>query len=213
MRQLLAEASGTFALVFFGTGSIIIDEQTHIVGNVGIALTFGVIIMIMIYVFAGISGAHFNPAVTIGFVGASLFKTKKIIGYIFAQLIGAFIASALLRLLFPHNTSLGSTFPFVGHWQTFVIEFILTFLLMSCIIYSSQGSKLLKPYAALIIGGVIFLEALLAGPFTGASMNPARSFSSALVSGSTSGLWIYLVAPIMGAFTASLLCKKFMRTS
>ena len=200
MKKYIAELIGTFALVFCGTGAIIINQQTNgQVGHMGVAITFGLIVTSMIYAFGDKSGAHFNPAVTVAFSLANLFPKKQILPYIVAQIIGAFIASAILKLLFPTNIHLGATIPAGSNLQSFVLEIVLTFILMLTILFTSQGSKETGTMAGLAIGGVVLVEAMFAGPICGASMNPVRSLSPAIVSGNMATLWIYLTAPVLGA--------------
>ena len=208
MKKYIAELIGTFALVFCGTGAIIIDQQTNgQVGHIGVAITFGLIVTAMIYAFGGTSGAHLNPAVTIAFSLASLFPKKEILPYIAAQITGAFIATVLLKLLFPTNINLGATIPAGPNLQSFILEIILTFILMLIILFTSQGSKETGTMAGLAIGGTVLLEAMFAGPICGASMNPARSLSPAIVSGNITTLWIYLTAPVLGAIIATFAWK------
>jgi aquaporin NIP len=208
MKKYIAELLGTFALIFCGTGAIIIDQQTNgQVGHIGVAITFGLIVTAMIYAFGDKSGAHFNPAVTIAFSLANLFPKKEILPYIVSQIIGAFLASTILKLLFPANLNLGSTIPAGSNLQSFVLEIVLTFILMLTILFTSQGSKETGTMAGLAIGGVVLLEAMFAGPICGASMNPVRSLSPAIVSGNFSTLWIYLTAPVLGAGLATLAWK------
>ncbi len=201
MNRYVAELIGTFALVFCGTGAIVINEQTNgAVSHVGIAITFGLIVMAMIYSLGNISGAHLNPAVTIAFTFAGRFKLKQVFPYITSQLAGAFLASIILKYLFPSNeTLLGATLPAGTEMQSFILEFILTFFLMLVIINVATGSKEQGMFAGLAIGSTVLLEAMFAGPVSGASMNPVRSISPAIVSGHLEHLWIYIVAPIAGA--------------
>lgn len=207
MRNYVAELVGTFALVFCGTGAIIIDQQSGgAVTHVGVAVTFGLIVMSMIYSLGNISGAHLNPAVSIGFAIAGRFPVKRLPGYIVSQLIGALLASFILRFLFPTNELLGATIPAGSEMQSFILEMILTFFLMFVIIKVADGSKEQGMFAGLAIGAVIGLEAMFAGPICGASMNPARSISPAIVSGHLEHLWLYIIAPIMGAILAIPLC-------
>lgn len=199
-RKFAAEFLGTFALVFCGTGAIIINQQTNgEVTHVGVAITFGFIVMAMIYALGEISGAHFNPAVSIAFALAKRFQLSLLIPYIVSQIAGALVASLVLKFLFPTSLDLGATLPRNTELQSFVLEFILTFLLMLVIINVAKGSKEQGMFAGLAIGMTVLLEAMFAGPITGASMNPARSLAPALVSGSTQHLWLYLVAPCLGA--------------
>ena len=208
MKKYIAELIGTFALIFCGTGAIVIDQQTNgQVGHIGVAITFGLIVTALIYALGNKSGAHFNPAVTIAFSVVNLFPKKQILPYIIAQIAGALIASATLKLLFPTNQNLGATLPSGTQLQSFFLEIILTFILMFVILFTSQGSKETGTMAGLAIGGVVLLEAMFAGPISGASMNPARSISPAVVSGNISVLWLYVVAPIAGAIIAAFLWK------
>ena len=208
MRKYLAEAIGTFALVFCGTGAIIINqEQGGVITHVGISITFGLIVMAMIYALGDISGAHFNPAVTVAFAIGKKFPIKEIVPYFISQAIGAFVASIILRFLFPMNKILGTTLPAGLPMQSFVLELILTFILMFVIIHVATGSKEQGMFAGLAIGSVVLLEAMFGGPVSGASMNPIRSLAPALVSGHTEYLWIYLIAPCLGAALAILAWK------
>ncbi len=212
MKKYLAEAIGTFALIFCGTGAIIVDHQLPgQIGHLGVSITFGLIVTAMIYAFGDHSGAHFNPAVTLGFAFAKLFPKKEILPYMAAQIVGACLASGILKLLFPANVDLGATIPSGTNQQSFVLEVILTFILMLTVLFTSQGSKETGTMAGLAIGGVVLLEALFAGPISGASMNPARSLAPAMVSGNLSALWIYVTAPFIGAFLAVLVWKGISR--
>ena len=205
MRKYLAEIIGTFALVFCGTGAIIINQESGgAITHVGIAITFGLIVTAMIYTVGDISGAHLNPAVTIAFWVAKAFPRKEILPYIISQAVGAFIASATLKFLFPANSLLGATLPSGTPMQSFILELILTFLLMFVILHVAKGSKEQGMFAGLAIGFVVLLEAMFAGPICGASMNPIRSLSPAIVSGHIEHLWIYLLAPTVGAILAVL---------
>jgi len=203
MKKYLAELLGTYALVFAGTGAIIIDQQTHgSITHVGIAITFGLIVMSMIYTFGDISGAHINPAVSIAFTLAGKFPVKELLPYIISQLSGALLASLTLKYLFPANQYLGATMPAGSAGQSFILELILTFFLMLVIINVAKGSKEQGMFAGLAIGSAVGLEAMFAGPICGASMNPARSLAPAIVSGHTEHLWIYLAATVLGAALA-----------
>lgn len=203
MKKYFAEFLGTFALVFCGTGAIIINQQTSgVVTHPGIAFTFGLIVMVMIYALGPISGAHFNPAVTIAFTVAKRFPAKEVSPFVISQAAGAFLASVVLKLLFPSNEFLGSTIPAGSDMQSFVLEIILTFFLMLVIIHVATGSKEQGMFAGLAIGSTVLLEAMFAGPICGASMNPIRSLAPALVSGHAEHLWVYLTAPVAGAVLA-----------
>ena len=203
MRNYIAELIGTFALVFCGTGAIVINQQSGgVITHVGIAITFGLIVMSMIYSLGNISGAHLNPAVSIAFTIAGRFSVKQLPGYIISQLAGALLASLILKFLFPANELLGATMPKGTEMQSFILELILTFFLMLVIVNVAEGSKEQGMFAGLAIGSIVALEAMFAGPICGASMNPARSFAPAIVSGHIEHLWIYVIAPVAGAALA-----------
>ena len=207
MRKLLAELLGTFTLVFAGTGAIVINAASHgAIGHAGIALTFGLVVLAMIYTFGDVSGAHLNPAVTIAFAVARRFAWRDVPGYLGAQISGALAASLLLRVLYPADATLGSTLPSGTEMQSFVLEVVLTAILMLTILSVSTGAKEKGITAGIAIGGVVGLEAMFAGPACGASMNPARSLAPALVSGHVEHLWLYLVATVLGALIAVPLC-------
>jgi aquaporin Z len=207
MKKYGAEMVGTFGLVFAGTGAIVIDGVTHgAVTHVGVALTFGLVVLAMIYTLGDISGAHLNPAVTIGFWAARRLPGREVLPFVACQLTGAFGASALLRLLFPGDEFLGATLPAGSDWQSLVLEVVLTFFLMLTILNVSTGAKEKGITAGIAVGAVIGLEALFAGPISGASMNPGRSLAPALVSGHFAHLWIYLAGPVLGALLAVPAC-------
>ena len=207
-RKYAAEFMGTFALVFAGTGAIITNDITHgAVTNTGVALTFGMVVLTMIYAVGDVSGAHFNPVVTLGFFAARRLAGKMILPYVLSQLSGALAASLLLRGLFPQHSTLGATAPAGPALQSLIFEIILTALLMFVILNVSVGAKERGITAGIAVGSVIALEALFAGPISGASMNPARSFAPALVSQHLAHLWIYLVAPVAGALLAVVGCR------
>jgi aquaporin NIP len=208
VKNLAAEFIGTFALVFAGTGAIVIDETTGgTVTHVGVALTFGLIVLAMIYTVGDISGAHLNPAVSLGFFAARRFPLGHAIPYIVSQCGGALAASGLVHLLFPQNEMLGTTVPAGSVIQSFVLELILTAILMFVILSVSTGAAEKGITAGLVVGAVIALEAMFAGPVTGASMNPARSLGPAVISGHFQQVWIYLLAPVIGACIGVLGCR------
>ena len=212
MNKLVAEFFGTFALVFAGTGAIVINDVTGgAVTHAGIALTFGLVVLAMIYTVGDVSGAHLNPAVTIGFFAAGRCGLNTVFSYVASQLLGAIAASLLLRFLFPQNKTLGITLPAGSVLQSFILEIVLTFILMWVILSVSTGAKEKGITAGIAVGAVIALEAMFAGPISGASMNPARSFGPALVSLHFQHLWIYLLAPLLGALIAVPICRLICR--
>lgn len=208
MKKFFAEFLGTFTLVFAGTGAIVIDAASGgSITHAGVALVFGLVVMAMIHTFGDVSGAHLNPAVTLAFAAAGRFSWRAVPGYVLAQTAGAVMASGLLRALFPEDTThLGATLPAGLPMQSFILEAVLAAVLMLTILSVSTGAKEKGLNAGMVIGGVIAMEALFAGPVCGASMNPVRSLAPALVSGHLEHLWVYLAAPVLGALAAIPLC-------
>jgi aquaporin NIP len=203
MKKYLAECVATGILVFCGTGAIVINQESGgAVTHLGIAITFGLIVTVMIYAFGEISGAHLNPAVTIALSLDKKFPAKEVPAYITSQLLGAIAASLLLHFLFPNNDKLGATLPTGSELQSFILEFLLTFFLMLVIIRVTRGSKETSALAGILIGMIVLPKALFAGPICAASMNPARSIAPALISGHFEHLWVYISAPIAGAIAA-----------
>lgn len=203
MKRYIAEFVATFFLIFCGTGAMVINtESAGAISHFGVAMAWGLIVMIMIFAYGRISGAHMNPAVTLTLVLLKLHPKKEILPYFGAQLLGAFIASYSLSLLFPFNELLGTSLPSGSEMQSFVLEFILTFMLMIVVLLTSQGRRIEQYFAPIAIGATVGLEALYAGPISNASMNPFRSLAPAIVSGHMEHLWLYLVATTLGAVTA-----------
>lgn len=207
MKKYVAELLGTFMLVFCGTGAIVINDVSEgVVGHGGVAVTFGLIVAAVIYAFGSLSGAHINPAVSIAFSVVGLFRKKDILPFVLAQITGAILASLTLQILFPSHQSLGGTLPSGSYFQSFVLELILTYMLMLVILFVSQQEGT-KQFTGFVVGGVVLLEAWFAGPICGASMNPARSIGPAIVSGNFSALYLYIFAPVTGAIAASFTWK------
>jgi len=202
-QKYIAEFLGTFALVFCGCGAIVTnDVAPGLVGNAGIAMSFGLIVMAMIYSFGSISGAHINPAVSLAFYLNKQLRSKDVLPYIFSQLLGAIVACLALKGMFSEHETLGLTSPHGSDNQSFILEFVLTFLLMLTIFKVSSSKKNIAQFTGLAVGGVVLLEAYFAGPISGASMNPARSFGPAIVSGNVDKLWIYMLATSLGALAS-----------
>jgi aquaporin Z len=205
LNKLAAELLGTFALVFAGCGAIVANNVSGgAVTHVGISLVFGLVVMALAYSLGEISGAHLNPAVTIGFAAARRFSWWQVLPYVLTQCAGALAAAALLRLLYPTAHSVGHTLPAGEAWQSFVLEIVLTWLLMFVILRVSTGAKEKGIMAGAAVGATVALDALFGGPISGASMNPARSLGPALVVGDVDELWIYIAAPLIGALLAVL---------
>jgi aquaporin NIP len=212
-RRVVAEAFGTFCLVFAGTGAVVVNEVTGGgVTHVGVSLTFGLVVMAMIYALGKVSGCHINPAVTLGLWAAGRCDRSSVLPYLGSQCAGAVLASGALRMLFPESSTLGATIPAGSDLQSFVLEFVLTLILVFVILSVSSGGGEGKLLSGIVIGGVIGLEALCAGPISGASMNPARSLAPAVVAMRLDHMWIYLFAPIAGAL-ASVPLWRFVHAS
>lgn len=198
-------------LVFCGTGAIVINDVSDgVVGHGGVAITFGLIVAVVIYAFGGLSGAHINPAVSIAFSVLGLFQKREVLPYVFAQLTGAVLASLVVYLLFPAHQSLGGTIPSGSVSQSFILELILTYILMLVILLVSQQQDV-KQLTGFVVGGVVLLEAWFAGPVCGASMNPARSIGPAVISANYTALHVYVIAPVIGAVGASF-TWKYLKT-
>jgi aquaporin Z len=208
MSRCLSEVVGTFALVFAGAGAIVVDAAYGgILGHLGICIVFGLIVMAMVYALGNVSGAHINPAVTLAFAVAGRFEWNMVLPYVVCQLLGAAAAAALLRFLFPDADSLGGTYLAVPLLQGIVWEVVISFLLMFVIFNVSTGHMEKGIMAGVAVGGAVALLALLGGPATGASMNPARSFGPLLVAGHFSDLWVFFTAPVVGMLLAIPVCR------
>ena len=203
-RALLAEAIGTFALVFAGCGAIMVDAKTHALDHVGVAISFGLVIMVMIYAVGHISGAHFNPAVTAAFAISRHFPWPSVAAYWAAQLAGALAAALVLRGSLGNIAHIGATLPAGSNGQAVLWEGVLTFFLMFVIMAVATDTRAVGEAAAIAIGGTVGLDAMFGGPITGASMNPARSIGPAVAAGDYASLWVYVVAPLAGATLAAI---------
>jgi aquaporin NIP len=211
-RPLLAEAIGVFALVFAGCGAIMVDAKTGALGHVGVAISFGLVIMVMIYAVGHISGAHFNPAVTLAFAVARHFPWRRVPLYLAAQLAGATAAALVLRGSLGKVAHVGATLPAGSDGQAFLWEGVLTFLLMFVIMAVATDTRAVGEAAAIAIGATVGLDAMFGGPITGASMNPARSLGPAIAAGDFTSIGVYLTAPFLGAVAAAV-AYRFLRES
>jgi MIP family channel proteins len=212
LRACVAELIGTFALVFAGAGAVMVDAKTAALGHVGVAITFGLVIMVMIYAVGHVSGAHFNPAVSLAFAVTRHFPWPRVALYWLAQLVGALLAAALLRASLGNLAHVGATLPAGSDGQSFVWEIVLTAFLMFVIMAVATDTRAVGEAAAIAVGGTVGLDAMFGGPISGASMNPARSAGPAILSGDLRALWIYLVAPVVGAM-AGAVAYQFVRGS
>lgn len=202
MKKYLAEAIGTFALVFCGTGAVMVDQQSGgSLGLAGVSVAFGAVVMAMVYIFGSVSGTHINPAVTLALAIGKRMPGKDVGGYLFAQIIGACLASALLLLIFPEAKTMGETLPTGGMLAAVVVELVLTFLLM-LVILGVTAKKETSHLAGIVIGAFLVGIIFIAGPVSGGSFNPARSLAPAIFAGNFTSLWIYLCAPTVGAILA-----------
>jgi MIP family channel proteins len=209
--EVVAEGVGTFILVFAGTGAVMVNRMSDgAITHLGISFVFGAVVAALIYALGHVSGAHFNPAVTLAFWQGGFFPTYKVLPYVVAQCGGAVVASIALVLSLGNVANLGATLPLDGNWlQSLILEIILTFILMLVIFGSGLDRRAPIGFAGIAIGLTVALEAAFMGPITGASMNPARSFAPALVSGLWQHHWVYWVAPILGAQLA-LICYRYL---
>jgi aquaporin NIP len=210
VRALAAEAIGTFALVFAGAGAIMVDDKTHALGHVGVAIAFGLVIMVMIYAVGHVSGAHFNPSVSFAFALTRHFPWPRVFAYSAMQLGGALAAALLLRASLGDRAHVGATLPAGSQAQSFLWEIVLTFFLMFVIMAVATDTRAVGEAAAIAVGGTVGLDAMFGGPISGASMNPARSLGPAIVSGDLHAAWVYVLAPLLGAALGAL-AYQFVR--
>ena len=210
LPKYLAEGFATFCLVFFGTGAIVVNETYHSLTHLGVSLVFGLVVLVMIYAVGSTSGAHMNPAVTAGFLALRRITLRESAIYVAVQILGAIAASLVLRFLFPASETLGETLPSNGGLQSFAMEAILTAILMFVILGVAHENRAEGLMAGVAIGATIAIEALVGGPVSGASMNPARSIGPAVVQGHFSSLWIYIVATLIGSVIAAKIFPLFV---
>jgi aquaporin NIP len=201
LKKYLSEIIGTFILLVCGCGAIVVHQETQgAVTHVGICIVWGLVVMALIYALGGVSGCHINPAVTVALALVGLFPWRQVAPYVIAQAIGAFLAAIFLHLMFPANAGIGGTYPSGAHMQSWLLEFFLTFFLLFTVLLTTQGkSESAAHFAPIAIGAVVLLEALFAGPISGASMNPIRSLAPAVVAGKVDAVWVYLTATPLGA--------------
>lgn len=213
MRRFAAEFVGTHVLVFAGTGAVVFNDASGgAITHVGVALTFGLVVLAIVYAVGSVSGAHLNPAVTVALWAAGKTPRRDVLPHIAAQFLGALTASLLLRALAPDHPTLGATLPRSGAaWPAFVLEVWLSAVLLFVVLSVLAAGPDVRLLGGVIIGAVVALEALFAGPISGASMNPARSFAPAVAAGRMEHLWIYLTAPILGGLLAVPLCVCVQR--
>jgi aquaporin NIP len=213
-RAFVAEALGTFALVFVGTGAIVVDALTDgALTRLGVSLAFGLIVLVLVESLGNVSGAHFNPAVSVAFVAAKRLAWRALPSYAAAQLIGAFAASVAIRGLFGNTAGLGATLPHGSMAQSFLLELLLSAILVFVILLVSDRSRARNRLAGVAIASVVAAAAWVGGPISGASMNPARSLAPACVSGDLTGAWIYVSAPLLGALVGLTACRFTRATS
>nr|KJB69662.1 hypothetical protein B456_011G035800 [Gossypium raimondii] len=201
----MAEVLGTYFLIFAGCAAVVVNVNNEkVVSLPGISMVWGLAVMVLVYSLGHISGAHFNPAVTIAFATCKRFPLKQVPAYVFAQVIGSTLAAGTLRLLFsgPHDVFAGTS-PQGSDLQAFGIEFIITFYLMFIISGVATDNRAIGELAGLAIGATVLINVMFAGPITGASMNPARSLGPAIVSNHYKGIWIYLMSPTLGAVSGA----------
>ena len=212
MKRYLAEFLGTFFLVFFGCGAVVTNDISGgALTHVGVAICWGLVVMILIYGFGWISGTHINSAVTISLALAKKMPRQDIMPYLASQILGAIVGAYVLMILFPGHSTYGSTLPVGSELQSLILEFFLTFFLMLTIYLMTNKSDKEQQWTGFIIGMVVLLEAMFAGPISGASMNPARSLGPAIVSGNLHSLWVYVVGPIGGSLFALLVYRIFRK--
>jgi MIP family channel proteins len=211
LRCLVAEATGTFALVFAGAGAVMVDAKTHELGHVGVAITFGLVITAMIYAIGHISGAHMNGAVTFAFAVSRHFPWPRAVAYWGAQFLGALSAALILRGSLGNIAHVGATLPSGSQAQSFLWELVMSAFLMLVVMAVATDTRAVGEAAAIAVGATIGMDAMFGGPISGASMNPMRSAGPALASGDLHALWLYIVAPVLGATIGALL-YQFIRS-
>ena len=205
-RRLVAEGIGTFFLVLIGPGAVMVNAYSGgAIGHAGVALAFAFVVTAIVYALGHLSGAHINPAVTIGFWSGRRFPGREVGPYVVAQLLGAIGASAFLRGVLGPVGHVGATLPSLPLGAAFAVEWLLSFVLMFVIMAVATDERATNGFAGVAVGLTVGFCALTGGPLTGASMNPARSFGPALVGGIWTAHWIYWVAPITAMVAAARL--------
>lgn len=211
LPRYVGELVGTFVIVFVATGVVVGNAAAEgVITHLGVAIATGLVVTAMIYALGHLTGAHFNPAVSLAFAVGRHFPVRDLIPYWLAQFLGAALASLLVRFLWGDVAHLGANLPGLGDGRALLLEVVLTFILMFVITAVATDVRAAGQAAALAIGFTVLLEVLFAGPASGASMNPARSFGPALVSGTWSHQWIYYAGPFAGA-AAGVLAYEFLR--
>ncbi|KAB2628963.1 nodulin-26-like [Pyrus ussuriensis x Pyrus communis] len=206
-QKMMAELVGTYILIFIGCGAALVNKIQPLT-IVGIAIVWGLVFMAAAYAVGHVSGAHFNPAVTIALAAGRIFPVKHVPIYVMSQLSGATLASLTLRLLFNDQDSIQVTMTQFSdpttYLQALTWEFVITFILMFTICGVVTDDRAGKNLSGIAIGGAFVVNVMIAGPITGASMNPARSLGPAIVTGVYKNIWVYIAAPILGAIAATM---------
>lgn len=204
IRRLGAEFVGTFFLVLIGPGAVMVNAWSHgAIGHVGVSLAFGFVVLALVYALGHLSGAHLNPAVTMAFWSVRRFPRRDVLPYIFAQCIGAVSASVVLRATLGLIGNMGATLPAISTGGTLAVEFLLSFVLMFVVMAVATDARVPSGFAPIAVGLTVGFCALMGGPLTGASMNPARSLGPALVGGLWDRQWLYWVSPVLGMIAAA----------
>jgi aquaporin NIP len=213
LRRCAAELLGTFALVAIGPGAAMVAARTQAFGHLGISLAFGLVVTIIVAAIGHLSGAHVNPAVTIGFWSVRRFPGREVVPYVVAQCLGAIAASATLGWLLGSVGGFGETLPQLSLARAFVIELGYTGILGFVIMGVATDARTPPAVAPFVIGATIFAGAVVCGPFTGGSFNPARSLGPSVIGGNWTAHWLYWAGPILGAVLGMRLYDMLRTTS